>query len=363
MCAMGGDQVEEAMAGAVSALRPAVGRDWRVRASGLEWDCLHTAAHLAGGLARYAGQLAARRTDRYVPFEVSFREDSGPADVLDVLDTMGRLFALTLRATPRGTRAAHPYPAGGSDPAGFAAMGVTEIVLHTHDLATGLGVPYEPPAALCEAALTHLFPEARPGHPPWPTLLWATGRGELPDRPRTGHWRWRNPLVIPGERIELRELTVAAATDLHLGGDGGFDWVADGPFEGTRGASGMLRRKYEDGTLRPGWEVYAIVRREDGRALGGIGFHGAPDEQGRAEVGYDLAPSARNQGYATEALSTLGAWAFTQPGLRILHAVIDPANTASQQVVTRAGFLPLTDGPHPTPTEDGTPMLVYGFMG
>jgi hypothetical protein len=69
-------------------------------------------------------------------------------------------------------------------------MGVTETLVHGHDAAQGLGVPWEPPADLCARVLSRLFPGAPADAPPWAVLLWATGRGDLPGRPRLGEWRW-----------------------------------------------------------------------------------------------------------------------------------------------------------------------------
>ncbi|CAM5704715.1 hypothetical protein STENM327S_08419 [Streptomyces tendae] len=57
----------------------------------------------------------------------------------------------------------------------------------------------------------------------------------------------------------------------------------------------MLLKSYENGVHRPVWGLLVLVRREDGRAVGGIGFHGVPDEKGRVEIGYDLAEAALGQ--------------------------------------------------------------------
>ncbi|MFC6982406.1 GNAT family N-acetyltransferase [Streptomyces cirratus] len=142
----------------------------------------------------------------------------------------------------------------------------------------------------------------------------------------------------PGEGVVLCEISPSAAADLHTGGPGGFVWAEDGPPEGTRIAAGMLGLAREVGEYHPGWGPYAIVRDTDRRAIGGIGFHGAPDPEGHAEVGYDLLPSARGHGHATEALRALAGWAFEQPGLTALRAVVDVGNAPSHAVVRRAGF-------------------------
>src|SRR3954447_22146093 len=51
--------------------------------------------------------------------------------------------------------------------------------------------------------------------------------------------------------------------------------------------------------------AYEIRRRDDGQAIGGLGFHAAPDEHGGVTIGYGLIPDVRGLGYATEALREL----------------------------------------------------------
>ncbi|MEU4984685.1 GNAT family N-acetyltransferase [Streptomyces sp. NPDC021969] len=340
MRTLGGEQVEEAVAHAVALLRTATDRDWEsARAGRLEWSCRYTAEHVADDLVAYAGQLAGRATEAYVPFEITLDEGTGNEDVLQVVETTGALLAAALRTTPREVRAFHPYPFRSANREGFAAMGIAEVFLHTHDMAEGLGLTYEPPAELCADLLARLFPHVRPDTDPWRTLLWATGRGDLPGREPVTEWRWRNNLVIPAERLTLQGVTPAAATDLAAGGDGGFEWAGGEPFQGTRDAAGMLLKAYEAGAHRPEWGVFVLVRREDGRAVGGMGFHGAPDEDGRVEIGYDLTEAARGNGYATEALRALSAWALAREEVTSVFATTEPENTASQAVIVRAGFL------------------------
>ncbi|MFJ8793325.1 GNAT family N-acetyltransferase [Streptomyces sp. NPDC102462] len=346
MQAVGGDQVNEAVAGCVATLRTALDRDWTaVRAGRLDWSVRRTAVHVASDLIAYAGQLAGRAQDAYVPFDITLDGEgdegmpaAGNAGVLQVLETTGVLLATTVRTTPREVRAFHPFPFGSADREGFAAMGIAEVLLHTYDMAAGLGVPYEPPADLAESVLTCVFPHVRPGPAPWPTLLWATGRGELPGRAPVTDWRWYNNLVVPTGRLTLQGVRPAAARDLRLGGDGGFDWIDGGPYQGTRDAAGMLVEAYESGLHRPEFGLFVLVRRDDGRAVGGLGFHSAPDEEGRVEIGYDLVAAARGRGYATEALGALAEWALARDEVDRLFARVDHANLASQGVLARTGF-------------------------
>ncbi|MFF2656364.1 maleylpyruvate isomerase N-terminal domain-containing protein [Kitasatospora sp. NPDC058032] len=187
---LNGDDVRAALGELTAVLGPAAeagGAHWEAPAGLLEWSCWETAAHIAHDLLAYAGQLAARPADRYLPMDLTVRPEAGPAEVLTVVTACAQLLATALDAAPPTLRAYHHGPC---DPAGFAAMGVTETLLHTHDIALGLGLEWRPPQRLATAVLARLFPDA-PAGDPVDVLLWCTGRGELDGRPRRTSWSWR----------------------------------------------------------------------------------------------------------------------------------------------------------------------------
>ncbi|MEU8135183.1 maleylpyruvate isomerase N-terminal domain-containing protein [Streptodolium elevatio] len=204
--------VEYAVSLAIAAFRRApADADWSAKAGALDWDCWETAEHLADDLFAYAGQIAAPTppVTHYVPFVYTYPREGGPGNtvmvdreadpeaVFEVLEaTAGMLAALVALRAPT-VRGYHSY--GVSDPEGFAAMGVVETLVHAYDIGAGLGVDFTPPSDLCDRTLARLFPEAPADTHRWQTLLWATGRAEIPghDR-RQGKWRWHaEPL---GER-------------------------------------------------------------------------------------------------------------------------------------------------------------------
>lgn len=186
----------------VAVLREAPPAAWDRKAGSLEWDCWETAEHLADDLFFYAVQLGPQRPplDTHVPFALSRKRpggpanftfadrEAGPAGLLQVLEASGALLVAMVRTTPHRVRSHHAW--GVSDPEGFAAMGVVETLVHTHDLAEGLGLTWSPPAELCSRVLARLFREAPESADHWLTLLWATGRAELPGHARLSTWRW-----------------------------------------------------------------------------------------------------------------------------------------------------------------------------
>ncbi|WP_435602263.1 hypothetical protein [Streptomyces sp. bgisy130] len=196
------DDLDRAVQLAVSVLRQAPPTDWDARAGSLEWDCWETVEHLSDDLFAYAVQLGPRKPplERNVPFVWESRRDGGPANavhadrtagpagLLQVLEASGALLVAMVRTTPPKVRAHHVF--GVSDPAGFAAMGAVETLVHTHDLTEGLGLDWNPPADLCARVLARLFPDVPDADDPWRALLWATGRAELAGQPRRTTWRW-----------------------------------------------------------------------------------------------------------------------------------------------------------------------------
>lgn len=86
----------------------------------------------------------------------------------------------------------------------------------------------------------------------------------------------------------------------------------------------------------PIFTLYLIRLRSDGLAIGGLGFFGPPDENGRIEFGYGLVAAARGRGLATEAVLAALDFAATA-GARSAAAVTD-LDLASQRVLLKAGM-------------------------
>ncbi|MEV4497744.1 maleylpyruvate isomerase N-terminal domain-containing protein [Micromonospora arborensis] len=162
-------------------------RDWSVPAGTLTWSCWTTAAHVAHDLLGYAGQVTGLPQDAYLPYDLRVSPTANPAQVLAVVRACAGLLAAAVDTTGSDARAWHWGPC---DPAGFAAMGVAETLLHTYDITVGLGVPWRPPQRLSTVVLRRLFPDAPEGPAP-DVLLWMTGRVELPGRARRTSWVWR----------------------------------------------------------------------------------------------------------------------------------------------------------------------------
>jgi len=79
-------------------------------------------------------------------------------------------------------------------------------------------------------------------------------------------------------------------------------------------------------------------RPAERHAIGTIGFHGPPDDQGRVEVGYRVEAPYRRQGFARESVQALFDWAASAHGIHRFVASVSPANEPSLQLIAGFGF-------------------------
>lgn len=202
------DSVEAAAAAVIAALRPGVDADWSVRAGDLEWSVDRTIAHMTGAPAKYAFYLSSRST-RYIAVRVWPEADATRQERLEAIEGCAAALAGVASTAPEDAFGFHA--SGMRNAEQFLAMACLELLLHTYDVTSGLGLPYEPPEDLCRLVIEHCYPgQAISKHPVWPFLVWlsgrphpaATGWGEAPKLderseiplefgrdPATGEWR------------------------------------------------------------------------------------------------------------------------------------------------------------------------------
>ncbi|NLU68338.1 GNAT family N-acetyltransferase [Streptomyces sp. HNM0574] len=142
------------------------------------------------------------------------------------------------------------------------------------------------------------------------------------------------------ERLVLHPMSVREAEGVVAGEPGsGVRWAWGYPTGGdVVAARRFLEVCARVGDPRP-FGTYAIRRREDGRVIGGLGFHGPVGEDGSVTIGYGLVPSVRGRGYASEALRGLLLFARSR-GVTRVKGDADHGNLASQYVMTAAGMWP-----------------------
>lgn len=85
-----------------------------------------------------------------------------------------------------------------------------------------------------------------------------------------------------------------------------------------------------------GWFFYFIIHKAENKIIGNGGYKGKPDEQGVVEIGYEIMPDYRGQGYATEMVKGLLNNAFSYPEVNKVIAHTLPDYNASVRVLQKA---------------------------
>lgn len=86
------------------------------------------------------------------------------------------------------------------------------------------------------------------------------------------------------------------------------------------------------------WTMWLIIDTAKMAIVGGLCFHGAPDENKEIEIGYGTDPVYRNQGYMTEALAAVIKWVSSTTDTLSIKAETEVDNIASLKVLMNNGF-------------------------
>jgi len=143
-------------------------------------------AHVADAIGWFAAHLAVPSSTQ-LRFDFRVHDNASNDQLLDVVSAAAATLASVAVASPPDARGFHPF--GMADVSGFVALAANEILVHGWDVQQGFEHEFEPPAEDAERVVRRLFPWSPTDTPPWPTLLWANGRRDLPGRPRaTPNW-------------------------------------------------------------------------------------------------------------------------------------------------------------------------------
>jgi hypothetical protein len=163
---------------------------WESPAANLEWSCWSTADHISSDFAHYAAQIIGQPRDHYVKFSFDTSRATTPDELREVVRVAGGILAAAVRTASPDCLGWHPH--GYFTPAGFAAIGAAEGLVHGHDIAAGLGMAWSPKPQLCAQVLSTVFPDAerRTGATALTTLLIQTGRDERPQGEPPRRWNY-----------------------------------------------------------------------------------------------------------------------------------------------------------------------------
>jgi len=95
-----------------------------------------------------------------------------------------------------------------------------------------------------------------------------------------------------------------------------------------------------------GWSFWYLVTAstDEPTLLGLCGFKGRPDISGSVEIGYSVLQQFQDQGFATEAVARLLAWAFSHQNVKEVTAETLPHLRRSIRVMEKNGLSFTGDG-------------------
>src|SRR3954470_8529585 len=145
--------------------------------------------------------------------------------------------------------------------------------------------------------------------------------------------------VLRTARLDLVLLEPAPARALATGANpDGHTWAPGYPLADSLLYAELTAAAADGGRPLGAFGTYQIVRRDDGSVIGDAGFLGPPDATGAVHLAVVITELARGQGYATEAVTALLAWARTQDGLTCVLADTTRSNPASRRLLERVGM-------------------------
>lgn len=86
------------------------------------------------------------------------------------------------------------------------------------------------------------------------------------------------------------------------------------------------------------YTMWLVVEKSRSAIVGGICFHGEPDENGEVEIGYGIDDPFQNQGYMSETIAGFIRWLAENPKVKVVKAETGADNLPSVRVLERNGF-------------------------
>jgi ribosomal-protein-alanine N-acetyltransferase len=150
-----------------------------------------------------------------------------------------------------------------------------------------------------------------------------------------------NPFpLLETERLYLRNVTESDKNEvLAIRSDKQMMQYIPRPLTKTTDEAVAFIKSITEGIEKNELINWAIASKSDNKLIGMIGFYRMQKENHRSEVGYILHTNFQKQGIMQEALTCVINYGFNQLKLHTIEGVIDPRNTASENVLLRNGFI------------------------
>jgi RimJ/RimL family protein N-acetyltransferase len=112
-------------------------------------------------------------------------------------------------------------------------------------------------------------------------------------------------------------------------------WALEEP--SPQASEKFCRESHASYLMRTGFPMLLFLKGTDVH-VGSSGLHTVDWSVPKCEIGYWIRARFMGQGYATEAVRAITAFAFEQLGMRRIEALPDAENVASARVLERTGY-------------------------
>jgi ribosomal-protein-alanine N-acetyltransferase len=84
--------------------------------------------------------------------------------------------------------------------------------------------------------------------------------------------------------------------------------------------------------------IWTAINKKDNKMVGDVCFVGEPNSEGEVEIGYGMYEEFQGQGFMTEIVGGMIAWARTHPNIKAIIASTEKNNKASYKVLQKNSF-------------------------
>lgn len=100
----------------------------------------------------------------------------------------------------------------------------------------------------------------------------------------------------------------------------------------------IINKSLEKDRIPSGFEFWMIVKKDNMKVVGDIGFHGKPNEKREVEIGFGLVEHERGNGLGFEALKAVTNWANSQESVDVIKADCLISNKTSARILEKVGM-------------------------
>lgn len=145
--------------------------------------------------------------------------------------------------------------------------------------------------------------------------------------------------VLETERLILRQLNLHDTEDLfeYFSLDEVMEYYDLPPFKTLEDARNIIIHFNSEFEKGKGFR-WALELKSEKKVIGTCGYHNWYKEHFKAEIGYELNPGFWRNSYMKEAILPILTFGFETMQLHRVDAFIDPANIASEKLLTSLSF-------------------------